>query len=99
LEVAGSTGGQLIIFVPPEAPDEAVLDLAARIADQAPPNSTVNARIFDDRDTARNWRTAPADWTVQHLLAVVTHLPGDSAAEVRWMQQESEVDPDPDAGT
>jgi hypothetical protein len=85
LEVSGTTGGQLVIYVPPESTQEAVVDLGRRIADQAPPNATLNARIFDDRETARNWRTAPADWTIQHLLLVVTRLPGEPV-ELRWMQ-------------
>jgi hypothetical protein len=86
VEVSGTTGGQLVIVVPAGSAYEDVMELGRRIAEQAPPAATVNARIFDDLDTARNWRTAPGDWTVQHLLVVVTRVPGEESADVRWMR-------------
>jgi len=90
VEVSGASGGQLVIVVPSGSSQADVLELGRRIADQAPPNATLNARIFDDLDTARNWRTAPADWTVQHLLVVVTGTPESDEVDVRWMRPEEE---------
>ncbi len=94
LEVGGVTSGQLIVLVPENAAWAEVMELAHRIAAQVPPGTTVNARIFNDRETARNWRTAPAEWTVQHLLAVVTSVPGGGAPEVRWVGPEERVPPE-----
>jgi hypothetical protein len=94
VEVSGNSGGQLVIVVPSGSSQEEVMDLGQRIADQAPANTTVNARIFNDRDTAINWRTAPADWTAQHLLAVVSGTPESGTVEVRWIRPDDTPPPD-----
>jgi len=85
LEVSGTSSGQLVILVPESVTREEVMALGAMIANQAPAGATVNARIFNDRATALNWRTAPGAWTAQHLLAVVTAVPETGAPEVRWV--------------
>jgi len=91
LEISGTSSGQLVILVPESATREEVMALGAMIASQAPTGATVNARIFNDRTTALNWRTAPGDWTAQHLLAVVTAVPETGAPEVRWITADVDV--------
>jgi hypothetical protein len=96
LEVGGVSSGQMVILVPAGMPPEEVMNLGRVIAAQAPADATVNARIFDDRQTAREWRTAPAAWTLQHLLVLVTATPGGGAPEVRWTGPEEMIPPDAD---
>jgi len=91
LEVSGANSGQLVILVPESATREEVMALGAMIASQAPTGATVNARIFNDRTTALNWRTAPGAWTAQHLLVVVTAVPETGAPEVRWITADEDL--------
>lgn len=94
VEVSGASQGQIVLVVPAGAPFDEVMELAERVAGQAPSGATVNARIFDDLETARAWRTAPAEWTLQHLLAVVTGSPESGPADVRWVGPAARVPPD-----
>jgi len=91
LEVSGTSSGQLVILVPESATREEIMTLGTMIARQAPAGATLNARIFNDRMTALNWRTAPGAWTAQHLLAVVTAVPETGAPEVRWITADEDL--------
>lgn len=93
IEVSGASQGQLVIVLPAGTSFEEVMALGERIAGQVPMDATVNARIFDDLETARAWRTAPAEWTLQHLLAVVAGGPETGRAEVRWVGPEARMPP------
>lgn len=81
----------MVILVPESATREEVMALGVMIANQAPAGATVNARIFNDRVTALNWRTAPGSWTAQHLLAVVTAVPETGPPEVRWITADEDL--------
>jgi len=86
LESLGSSGGQLVLLVDYTASPEEVLELGEWVLTRAPAGSTVNARIFNDENTALQWRTAPAIWTLEHLLAVATQNPSTGTRQVRWVK-------------
>lgn len=85
IETSGHDSGQLVLLMPENvSPDEA-LELGRRIQAAAPEGATVNARLFNDELSARNWRTAPDQWVRQHLLVVVQRVPDTDLDEVRWV--------------
>ncbi len=85
IESSGYDSGQLVLLMPENvSPDEA-LELGRRIQAAAPEGATVNARLFNDELSARNWRTAPEQWVRQHLLVVVQRVPDIDLDEVRWV--------------
>jgi|SRR5690606_7583900 len=84
IESEGAGGGQLVIAVPPETSPQTALELGRVILSQAPEGVVVNARIYNDEATARNWRTVAAEWTLEHLW-VLARRTGDGDEEVRWV--------------
>jgi hypothetical protein len=90
VESSGTSGGQVVILMPPEVSREEALGLGQLVRSQVPEGATVNVRLYNDETTARGWRTAPAEWTLQHLLVVVQVVPDTGLDEVRW------VGPEPD---
>lgn len=89
VDFAGVDAGQIVIAMDPTvSPDEA-MELGRRVQAQAPPGATVNARLYDDETTARNWSTAPAQMRIEHLQVVVSINPDTGLDEVRWVRPDS----------
>jgi hypothetical protein len=84
IEAEGPGEGQLVIAVPGDATPQEAIDLGRLILQQAPTDAVVNARIYNDEATARNWRTVEAQWTLEHLW-VLARRTGDGEDEVRWV--------------
>ncbi len=89
VEASGLEGNQAVIVMPPDVSREEALALGRMIQSQAPAGATINVRLFNDEATALSWRTAPAEWTLQHLLVVVQIVPETGLNEVRWVGPES----------
>lgn len=85
IEVSDLNPGHVVIVMDLPASQEEALSLGRRIQAQAPEGATVNVRIYNDEQTARKWRTAPAPLTLQHLLVVVRIVPETGLNEVRWV--------------
>lgn len=92
IEFSGGDAGQVVIAMEPTVSREQALELGRLIQSQAPPDATVNVRLYNDELTARGWRTAPADMRVAHLLVVVSTNSRTGAPEVRWVRPDS-LDP------
>jgi hypothetical protein len=89
VEFSGADAGQVVIAADPSITREEALELGRLIQSQAPPGATVNVRIYDDEQTAREWRTAPASMNVPHLLVIVSSSTATGSPEVRWVRPDS----------
>lgn len=100
VEFSGANAGQIVIAMDPAVTRAEALALGRLIQSQAPPGSTVNARLYDHEPTARGWRQAPAEMRIAHLLVVVSINPATALNEVRWVRPEEEqADPGASTGT
>ncbi len=87
VESTGVSGGQVVIALDSATTPETAIQLGHEILRQAPPQVTLNVRLYNDEATARNWRTVPADWTQEHLWVLVRSS-AEGGAEVRWVGPE-----------
>lgn len=85
VESTGIGDGQVVIAMDPAVTRDEAMQLGNLIQSQAPEGVTVNARLYNDEETARNWRTVDAQWTLQHLWVTVTVIPQTGRNEVRWV--------------
>jgi hypothetical protein len=88
VESMGPGEGQIVVAMDPEVKPEEALELGRSIQAQAPAEVTVNARLYNDEGTARNWRRVAADWTREHLWVTVVIVPESGRNEVRWVGPE-----------
>ncbi|MQA90581.1 MAG: hypothetical protein GEU90_10145 [Gemmatimonas sp.] len=84
IESVGPGQGQLVIALPPGATPPEALEVGRIVLQQAPADAIVNARIYNDEATARNWRTVDAEWTLEHLW-VLARRTGEGEDELRWV--------------
>lgn len=89
IESSGVGEGQIVIAMEPPVAQARAVALGEEILAQAPADATVNARIYNDEATARNWSTVDAVWTNEHLLVVATRT-RTGGDEVRWVRGEEE---------
>jgi hypothetical protein len=84
VEAEGPGEGQIVLALPAEATPEQALEVGRTVLEQAPAGVVVNARIYNDEATARNWRTVEAQWTLEHLW-VLARRTADGEEELRWV--------------
>jgi hypothetical protein len=89
IEYSGADAGQVVIAVDPTISREDALELGRLIQSQAPPDATVNVRIYNDETTARTWRTVAGNLSVEHLLVIVSSSSATGRPEVRWVRPDS----------
>jgi hypothetical protein len=89
IEFSGADAGQVVIAADPGISRSEALELGRLIQSQAPPNATVNVRIYNDEATARAWRTVAGNLSVEHLLVVVSSSSATGRPEVRWIRPDS----------
>ena len=83
IESEGAGQGQLVIAVDPGVTPEQALEVGEIVLQQAPADIIVNARIYNDEATARNWRTVDAQWTLEHLWVLARRTADED--ELRWV--------------
>lgn len=89
IEYSGLDAGQVVIALDPGVTREEALALGERIEAQAPEGATVNVRLYNDEQTARNWRSAAANQRIEHLLVLVSSNSATGDVEVRWVRPDS----------
>lgn len=99
LEATGADEGQIVIAMDPAVTPDEALALGEWVRAQAPPGVTVNARLYNDEATARNWRTVASDWTREHLWVTVVVIPQSGRDDVRWAGPEELSPEGVDAGS
>ncbi|MFW6010297.1 MAG: hypothetical protein ACOC9H_00110 [Gemmatimonadota bacterium] len=88
VEVSEMNPGQVVVVMEPPVNRDDALAVGRSLREQAPEGAQVNARIYDDEWTARNWRTAPEQQTLEHLLVVVQIVPSTGRDRVEWVGPE-----------
>ena len=89
IEFSGADAGQVVVAADPAISREEALELGRLIQSQAPPDATVNVRIYNDETTARTWRTVAGNLSVEHLLVIVSSSSATGRPEVRWVRPDS----------